>query len=130
MTDWYTSPVLHGDKAGRKISFPTINLEPSIWPPNQEPGVYSSQVKIGSHSFTGALYFGPRTVKNEIHNVLEIYLLDFSREIYGQTVSFRLHQFIRPVIHFNSFEEMKPQIAKDVKEVLASFNKLEKSDES
>jgi riboflavin kinase/FMN adenylyltransferase len=122
MTTWYHSTVHHGNKQGRTISFPTVNLDPSVWPSARQPGVYAAEVKIGEYTFKGALYFGPRTVKKETHNVLEIFLLDFSKEIYGQKLSFRLHQFIRGVIHFNSFEEMKLQIAKDVNDVRASFD--------
>lgn len=122
MITWYHSEVSHGDKQGRKISFPTINLDPKIWPADQESGVYAAEVTVGDHSFLGALYYGPRTMHGETTDVLEIYLLDFAQEIYGETVSFRLHKFIRGVLHFNSFEEMKPQIAKDVADVRASFN--------
>lgn len=122
---WHTSVVFHGDKQGRKINFPTINLEPATWPADQESGVYAAEVRIGDHSFQGALYYGPRTVQGETHNVLEIFLLDFSEEIYGQKVSFRLHGFIRPVLHFNTFEEMKTQIAKDVEAVSQAFTNHE-----
>lgn len=126
----YTGTVQHGDKQGRTISFPTINLDPSIWPADKEPGVYSSHVQIGQENFIGALYYGPRTTQNETFNVLEIFLLDFSKEIYGETVTFSLHQFIRPVIHFSSFEELKQQITLDVDAVQASLkttNTTEKS---
>ena len=117
----YHSEVLHGDKQGRKISFPTINLDPQVWPQNQEPGVNASEVTIDTHTFQAALYFGPRTMKEETFIVLEIFLLDFSEEIYGQTVSFSLRKYIRTVVHFNSFEELKEQIAKDVQDVKAAF---------
>ena len=127
MPTFYSSPVFHGDKLGRKITFPTVNLDPSVWPATKEPGVYAAEVNIADLTFQGALYFGPRIVKNETHNVLEIFLLNFSKEIYGETISFRLHQFIRPVLHFNSFEELKAQIAKDVTEVEASFKIKEKT---
>lgn len=121
MLTWYSSSVLHGNKQGRKISFPTINLDPSIWPFNQDPGVYSAEVKVDTHTFQGALYYGPRSINQETINVLEIFLLNFSKEIYGETVSFRLHKFIRGVLHFNSFEDMKKQIIQDVEAVQASF---------
>lgn len=125
MTTWSSSPILHGDKQGRKISYPTINLDATTWPSDQKPGVYAVEVRIGDppSNFQGALYYGPRTIQGETHNVLEIFLLNFSQEVYGQTASFSLHKFIRPVLHFNSFEEMKPQIAKDVADVKKSFTK-------
>jgi FAD synthase len=126
MITWYHSTVHHGDKKGRTISFPTVNLDPGVWPVDHQPGVYAAEVTIANHSFKGALYYGPRTTQSETHHVLEIFLLNFSQEIYGETISFRLHKFIRPVLHFNSFEELKAQIATDVLDVEKSFtNNLE-----
>ncbi|PIY79471.1 MAG: hypothetical protein COY81_02485 [Candidatus Pacebacteria bacterium CG_4_10_14_0_8_um_filter_43_12] len=123
MPTWYHSAVLHGDKQGRKISFPTVNLDSKIWPEGKKPGVYSAKVKIGEHHFLGALYFGPRTMNQETYNVLEIFLLEFptDKQIYGQQVSFSLHQFIRPVIHFQSLDQLKDQISQDVQDVRQSF---------
>lgn len=119
----YHSDVLHGDKQGRKISFPTINLDSKIWPRNKPPGVYACKVEINNTVYSGALYYGPRTVNHELHNVLEIFLLNFTNEIYGEKVSFQIHSFIRPVIHFKSLSELKQQIEKDVSDINKSFLK-------
>lgn len=118
---YYHSEVLHGDKQGRKISFPTINLNTKIWPKNKQAGVYSCTVTINDSIYDGALYFGPRTINNEEKNVLEIFLLNFSHEIYGTEVFFQLHTFIRPVLHLSSLQELKSQIEKDVVAVKKSL---------
>jgi riboflavin kinase / FMN adenylyltransferase len=118
---WYSSCVFHGDKSGRQIGFPTINLDPTIMPLGCEEGVYASRVEVRGKKYTGALYFGPRSVKNEVFNVLEIYILDFTGEIYGETVQFSLGTFIRPVIHFTTLEELKQQLYQDI----ADIKKLE-----
>lgn len=120
---WYSSTVFHGDKAGRQIGFPTINLEPSIIPSGTDRGVYASLVKVAGKQYQGALYFGPRTVKNEVVDVLEIFILDFSEEIYGQTIQFQLDKFIRPVIHFATFEALKQQLHKDISDVRTAGEK-------
>lgn len=124
MKPFISSPVLHGDKQGRKISYPTINLDPTTWPADHEPGVYAAEVSIGEPptAFQGALYYGPRTIQGETNNVLEIFLLNFSQEVYGQTASFRLHKFIRPVLHFKTFDELKAEIARDVLAVSNAFD--------
>jgi riboflavin kinase/FMN adenylyltransferase len=124
---YYQSTVFHGDKSGRTINFPTINLDPSVIPQDTKPGVYASRVRLADTQFSdsmladtefiGALYFGPRLVKGETHNVLEIFLLDFEKEIYGQTVKFCLEKFIRPVLDFASLDELKQQLQKDIEAV-------------
>lgn len=108
------SAVFHGDKLGRTIGFPTLNLDPKVLPQTTAQGVWSSEVIIANKKYIGALYFGARTVKGEIHTVLEIHVLDFSQEIYDQVVTFSLLHFVRPVIHFASFADLTTQLNKDI----------------
>ena len=121
-SQWLSSVVFHGDKSGRQIGFPTINLDPKVMPLGAAEGVYAAQVKIIDKVFAGALYFGPRSVKNEVFNVLEIHILDFSQEIYGETVYFKVGTFIRPVIHFTKLEELTVQLMKDIAEIQKGTN--------
>ncbi len=116
----YTTVVLHGDKTGRTINFPTLNLDPLVINPQTKPGVYAAEVFIKKERFLGALYFGPRLVKNETHNVLEIFVLDFDTEIYGEQIQFSLVKFIRPVLDFSSLEELQLQLQKDIAAVRAT----------
>ena len=110
----YVSPVFHGDKAGRTIGFPTLNLDTTVIPQTTEQGVWVARVTVRGTSYAGAAYFGPRTIQNEVTNVLEIFLLDFDQEVYGEVVAFTLLHFVRPVLHFNSFAELKEQLHQDV----------------
>ena len=110
----YHSPVFHGDKAGRTIGFPTLNLDVAVIPQATQQGVWVSQVEVRGKPYAGAAYFGPRTIQNEVTNVLEIFLLDFDQEVYGEVVTFTLLHFVRPVIHFKSFAELKEQLHQDV----------------
>ena len=113
---WISATVLSGDKTGRTINSPTINLNPKLMPPPEQemPGVYGCLVKVDKNIYKGALYFGPRLVKNETENVLEIFILDFSENIYDQTVLFRVGLFIRSPKNFDSLEKMRDTIAADV----------------
>jgi riboflavin kinase/FMN adenylyltransferase len=79
--------------------------------------VYAANVKIDGRVYQGALYLGPRLVKDEQHDVLEVYVLDYEDEIYGRQVEFILRQFIRPVRDFVSLEDLKKQITADVEAV-------------
>lgn len=111
---WYKAVVLHGGKTGQSIGFPTVNLSPTIISAQTATGVYSSVVKYNEKEYRGALYYGPRLVKNETKNVLEIYILDFNKEIYGEEIRFKLGKFIRGVKNFNSLIELKRQLQKDI----------------
>lgn len=110
----YSSPVSHGKKEGRAIGFPTLNLDPTCIPIETQEGVWAAKLKIQDKLYAGAAYFGPRTIHGETKNVLEIFVLDFSQEIYDQIVQFSLLHFLRPVVHFSSFDELKAQLADDV----------------
>lgn len=119
---WLEGRVLKGDQTGRTIGFPTINLYPSILDDRistLEKGVHAAWVRIDGKIYKGALYFGPRVVKDETHDVLEIHILDFDKEVYGDTASFQIKEFVRPIMDFESLEELKDQIAKDVASIRA-----------
>lgn len=114
---WHKQTVLTGTKSGRAIGFPTINLSPEKFIGLIKEGVYSSEVRYLGKKYLGVLYFGPRLVKREKFPVLEIYILDFNREIYGEAIEFSFGKFIRGVMDFSSMEELKIQIKKDIDQV-------------
>lgn len=117
---WYKSKVGSGNKDGSKIDFPTINLNTKILEKNFEPGVYSCWVKILNNKHKGALYFGPNYVSTK-KLVLEIFLLDFSDNIYNQIVEFKINKFIRSPKKISSKTELKSQIEEDIINVEKSF---------
>lgn len=113
--------VLPGDQYGRSIGVPTINLDPTLWPAVLQPGVYAASVQHADKTYGGALYFGPRLIKNETNNVLEVTLFDFAGDLYGQEVRVEVRDFIRPPIDFSADEvgetHMKQQIDLDVSQI-------------
>jgi riboflavin kinase / FMN adenylyltransferase len=114
---WYSSLVYKGDQLGRTIGFPTLNLNAAVVDQNLPQGVYGAEVKINGQRYIGALYFGPRLVLNETKLVLEIFVLDFDQEVYGQEVEFSLHEQVRGIMPFASFEALKTQLQLDVTDV-------------
>ena len=122
----YKSIVYKGDQLGRTIGFPTLNLDASVLPSDFQLGIYACSVKIEDKQYKGALYFGPRLVVGETKNVLEIHVLDFDKEIYGQEVEFEIGKYIRTISNFSSMEEMKIQLEKDKEAVLAQLNLFSK----
>lgn len=89
--------VVHGDKRGRTIGFPTANLQfnaPYIAP---RLGVYAVMAWIGDTSYPGVLNYGlkPTFNKDELKPVMEAHLFDFNSDIYGEHMRLQLLSFIR-----------------------------------
>lgn len=111
---WYSSKVVRGDQYGRTLGFPTANLDAAVLLHVEKEGVYACQVRLGKQLYWGALYLGPRIVLHETKRVLEIHIIDFSQEIYGEELEFQLGPFIRPPMDFENIDELKAQFTRDV----------------
>jgi len=111
-----TRKVKSGMKEGRKIGFPTLNLNVGAFSKAYKPGVYVSQVKIFGKSYKGVLYFGPKMTNKG--NILEIFVLGFSKHIYGEYISFEVGKKVREPKKLSSLEELKKQIQIDIKSVV------------
>lgn len=110
-----TGVVVHGDRRGRTIGFPTANLEvqTEILPLF---GVYACEVYRCSNGQThpAVMNCGYRpTLGQDLRLQIEAHLLDFQGDLYGERLSFRLKRFIRKELKFSSLHELKEQIASD-----------------
>lgn len=110
---WFSAKVIAGKKIANTLGFPTINLDNPGLLTGEKEGVYACLVKIDKKLHKGVLYFGPRLILGEQEKILEIYLFDFDKIIYGQTISFMLKDYIRPVKNFPDFNQFKKQLASD-----------------
>jgi len=109
--------VVPGEQRGRTIGFPTANL---ALPRNKLipcHGVYAVQVTSMTHSMVtshpGVMNIGRRPTVNGEHPTIEIHLFDWSGDLYQQTLSVQLKQFLRPEAKFESLDALKAQIARD-----------------
>lgn len=116
---WHSAVVLKGSRDGHTIGFPTVNLDPAIIPNDTKHGVYAATVRYENKTYKAALFYGSRLVKNETNTKLEIYLIDFDKEIYDQTIEFQVGSFIRDNMNFSSMEQLKMQIEKDIRIILS-----------
>ena len=105
--------IVKGLNNGQKIGFPTINIENGDYflP---KCGVYGLEVVIGNEVVRGIGNLGKHpTISMLDKPILEIHLLDFSREIYGEFVTVIFKKYLRDEKKFSSVEELKNQIKID-----------------
>jgi riboflavin kinase/FMN adenylyltransferase len=107
--------VIAGDGVGRKLGFPTANLDAAelVLPPN---GVYLGLAKIGKKSRPVVLNIGfrPTLATGGLQLRVEAHLLDFTGDLYGQELEIEIGEKLRDEKKFGSLEELKAQIARDV----------------
>lgn len=106
--------VAHGDKRGRTIGFPTMNIymgdlvRPAL-------GVYTVKAMFedGDRWIPGVANLGVRPTVDGQDERLEVHLFDFDRDVYDKRVRVQFLRFIRPEKKFESFDALKAQIAAD-----------------
>lgn len=109
--------VIKGLGNGQSRAYATVNFDPKIFPTNMSRGIYAAWVLIGEKLYRGALFFGPRKVIEEEQDVLEIHILDFQDDLYHKEVLFDIQDFIREVMPFDSFADLKKQITVDIQAI-------------
>lgn len=119
-----TGTVVHGNKIGRTLGFPTANLKiAENYKLIPAEGVYVVEVDVMNETFYGMLSIGRRpTLENDGALSVEVFILDFNREIYGSELTLRLVQWIRGDKKFNSLDELTLQINSDKRYTLNYLN--------
>jgi len=115
--------VAHGNKRGRTIGFPTANI--LMFRKNTPiTGVFAvTMTGINGKEIQGIANVGTRpTVEGGTKVILETHLFDFNEEIYGHYVEVHFKQKIRDEVRFQSLDELKEQIKKDIVIVKQIFN--------
>lgn len=105
--------VVHGNKLGRTIGFPTANIHLHRQV-NPVKGVYAVQVQLKDICVKGVANIGKRPTINGLKQLLEVHLFDFNENLYGQYLQIEFCHKIREEIKFPSFEALKQQIEQDV----------------
>jgi riboflavin kinase/FMN adenylyltransferase len=116
--------VAHGAKLGRSIGFPTANIHlGTLMRPKR--GVYAVRVTLEGEDqiIEGVSSIGHRPTVNGIGDLLEVYLFDFDADIYGRRISVELIEFIRGEAKYDSVEEMRKEIERDVEKATTILKK-------
>ena len=107
--------VEQGKKLGRTLGLPTANILPDetkLLPPK---GVYKTMVNVAGKRYQGITNIGINpTVESGMQVKAETHILDYNADIYNEIVQVEFYDFIRPERTFESVEELKAQIEKDI----------------
>lgn len=110
-----------GNHIGTKISTPTINQKLTDGVIVPKFGVYASKVTVDDNVYIGATNIGVHPTVGECAPVCETHLLDSTLDLYDKKVKTELLKFIRPEQKFESVDELKFQIAYDIKTIKDYF---------
>lgn len=106
--------VVHGMGRGRSLGFPTANLAPpSATKLLPRQGIYAVRASLGTEIRNGLLHLGPRPAFPGSPPSLELYLLGFDGDIYGETVRVEFLERLRDVLPFDSPAALVEQMRKD-----------------
>ena len=107
--------VIHGDKIGTKLGFPTLNINiKNLNLPFE--GVFAVKIKWNNLIFFGAASLGNRpTIDEKLKLALEVFVFDFNKNIYSEFVEVFFLEKIRNQEKFNNLENMIFQMKKDIK---------------
>lgn len=106
--------VSHGKKRGRKLGFPTANIELETNYALPPRGVYAVKVNYQGKEYIGAANLGYNPTFNNKNISFEIYILDFDKEIYGKRLCVDIYKYIRAEKDFDDKNELIKQMEEDV----------------
>ena len=110
-----TGRIITGHKLGRKLGYPTANLDTGIYK-ILPLGVFAVKVRVGTKIYDGFCNIGFRPTVNTLNTVLplvEVHIFNFKQSIYGRKITIWFYQKLRDEIKFNWLEELKAQLAQD-----------------
>ena len=112
--------IIHGQQKGRTIGFPTINI-PIKRKISPVLGVFATTVEVQGSVFQGVCNIGNRPTINGEEILLEVFLFDFDRDVYGLEAKVVFKHKIRDEEKFDSFKALKQQIELDTQQAKAFF---------
>ena len=114
-----TGKVIRGDQIGRKIGYPTANIQPiESYKLIPGDGIFAVGLYIEGAYYQGMAYIGQRPTVNGITRNIEVNIFYFYKEIYNQNIRMEFLHYIRGDIKFDSLEALTAQLAQDKVDVL------------
>ncbi len=110
-----TGVVCHGKQLGRKLGFPTLNIQCVQGSLIPKTGVYLTKVQCKFGGFYGITNIGKNpTVSNTDDIKIETHIIDFASDLYGANVTIEFLDRIRDEKEFSSLELLKEQLKRDL----------------
>lgn len=107
--------VIHGNKQGRLLGFPTCNIDlQEIWKLIPRQGIYIAYAQLQGQVYQSMVNIGNKPTMGDFGLSVEAYLFDFNREVYGENLELKFIKRIRNEVKFDSIEALIDQIQKDV----------------
>ncbi len=120
-----TGKVVKGRQIGRSLGYPTANIvledKYKLVPSN---GIYVTEVSYGNDRYKGMMSIGLNPTVNGTERTIEVNILDFDKDIYGEKLEIRMVDKIRDEVKFGSLEELKQKMHADKEHTLLTFAKL------
>jgi len=112
--------VIHGDKRGRTLGFPTANLQVDEDLLIPKTGVYAVITKIDGKIYGGMMNIGLRpTFKNSQEQTIEVYLLNYQGDLYDRELIISIEARLRPERKFNGKDDIIAQLHKDKEQTIS-----------
>ena len=106
---------------GRKLGFPTANIALKYNYPLD--GIYLTKIKIGSAYYHGLTSIGNKPTFNGKEKLLEVFILDFNKDIYGKNIKVFFLEKIRDQIKFKNKDDLIKQMNEDHKYAIINSKK-------
>ena len=119
-TFFFEGEVVHGDKIGRTIGYPTANLKST----DDEKivlgdGIYAVYTEVEGTRYKAMMSIGFRPTVNGTKRVVEVNIFDIEKEIYGKVIRVYVVKYLRSEVKFDGLEALKQQLHKDKEDSLA-----------
>ncbi|MBA7569556.1 MAG: bifunctional riboflavin kinase/FAD synthetase [Dehalococcoidia bacterium] len=107
--------VVRGDRRGVELGFPTANLDTEAEQALPADGVYTSRAYIDAQAYPAMTNIGINPTFGGDRRLVEVYIMDYESDLYGRELAVDIIERLRGEIKFDNPEELKKQIAEDVK---------------
>lgn len=118
--------VIHGDKLGTKLGYPTANLyiaEKEKLIPKE--GVYAVKTEVEGEKFDGMMYIGKKpTISDQAGLNIEINIFDFNQNIYDKVITISIIKYLRSDIKFDNLDQLKDQLSLDEKNAIIALDSV------
>lgn len=116
--------VVHGNALGRKLDMPTANIFPEAEKVLLPSGVYATTLVLDGKRCHSVTNIGRKPTVGSDRTVVETCILDFKKDIYGQSIIVEFHTFLRPEKKFPNILQLKNQMEHDKKHAADVLRKL------